>query len=232
MSFANKTFSFFKAICLALIAASLMTLFMLWLSGSQYGLIAGVGVFGTNMGESMKCTSFWSVMLIINAIFFVLTAGQAVFGLLCEKNTLVLPMSVIGFLMFFLALFQKLFIGEDSLHVGIGAWLMLFLSLLAFGAAILDNLSAGKKAVDFSDFGIFGIHLPEVKLPARGASRGAGRGGVRGGWTCPTCGAMLADNLRFCDRCGTQKPEPPRCPNCGKIYQSGEAFCANCGSKL
>ncbi len=218
MSIGKKTLSFFKAIALALIAAGLMTLFMIWLGYSENGTSAGVGVFSA--GIAGMYTSFWSVMLIINAILLILLSGLAVLGLLLDKNTLALPLPILGFLMFFLTLFQKLFIDESVVRLGVGPWLLLFLSILAFAAAVMDNLANGKKAIDFADFGVFGL-----KLPARPQK-------ARGGWTCPTCGAMLAANLRFCDRCGTQKPEPPRCPNCGKIYNKGEAFCANCGSPL
>ena len=221
MSIGTKTLSFFKAIALALITGGLMTLFMQWLGYSEAGLSAGVSVFATSFSVGiMRFTSFWSVMLIINAILLILAAGLAVYGLLKDKNTLVLPFAAIGVLMFFLAIFQTAFIGESEIRLRGGPWLLLLLGLLAFAAAVLDNLSAGKKPVDLEEFGLSAIKLPAVKLP------------VKGGWTCPTCGAALAGSLRFCDRCGTPKPELPRCPGCGKAYQPGESFCASCGSPL
>lgn len=218
MSFGKKTLTLFKAISLALIAACLMTLFMIWLGASEKGALAGVGVFSTSLAGMY--TSFWSVMLIINAILFILVSALAVFGLLLDKNLLALPLPVIGFLLFFLTLFQKLFIGESELHLGAGPWLILFLSLLAFGATLLDNLANEKKLIDLNDLSVFGIKLSSGPKQPRGT------------WTCPTCGAVLSAALRFCDRCGTQKPEPPRCPTCGKFYRPGEAFCANCGTPL
>ncbi len=226
MSIGTKTITLFKAICLALIAVCLATLVMSWLGTSITGVHAGISVFAT--GVKGEYTSFWSVMLIINAVLFILLSGLAVYGLLKDKNTLLFPLAVVGFLMFFLAVFQRAFIKNDNdlvsmgmeLHVGRGAWLMLFFSLLALGAAILDNLANGKRALSFSELNVFGLRMPTVSRSAMGT------------WTCPTCGAVQAVSQRFCDRCGTQKPEPPRCPGCGKLCRLGEAFCADCGTKL
>lgn len=215
MTFGTKTISLFKAICLALIAACLMTLLMPWLSSSYAGIHAGINVFAT--GIQGEYNSFWSVMLIINAVLVILLAGLAAFGLLRDRNALVLPMAAVGFLMFFLTVFQRAFIDERELHVGVGAWMMLFLSLLALGAALLDNRAAGKKILDFAELNLLGLRVSAPKL---------------GGWTCPTCGAAQGAAQRFCDRCGTKKPEPPRCPNCGKLCRPGEVFCADCGTKL
>ena len=169
MEFGKKQITLFKAISLALIVASLVTLFMNWLGASLYGMHAGANIFGT---------SFWSVMLLINGILLILLAGLAVYGLLKDKNSLVLPFAIVGFISFFLAIFQKAFLGVGGeMHVGLGAWLLLFLSLLAFGAAALDSKAAGKKILNLEDFGIKG-GMPKINL-----------GGGAGGWTCPACGA-------------------------------------------
>ena len=220
MEFGKKQITLFKAISLALIVACFFTIFMNWLGASMYGMHAGANMFGTSFKGWTSGTSFWSVMLIINAILLILLAALAIYGLLKDKNSLVLPFAVVGFISFFLAVFQKAFLGVGSeMHVGLGAWLMLFLSLLAFGFAALDNLAAGKKILSLEDFGIKG-GLPKINL------------GAAGGWTCPSCGARQGAAQRFCDRCGTQKPEPPRCPACGELAKPGELFCSNCGSRI
>ena len=215
MSFGTKTITLFKAISLALLTACLMTLFMPRLSMSYGGIHGGVSVFTTGILHSY--VSFWSVMLIINASLLILLSGLAVFGLLKDKNALVLPAALVAFLMFFLAVFQKAYIGQSDLHVGVGAWLNLPLSLLLITTAILDNLAAGKKAIVFSELN------PGIKFSA---------GTGMGGWICPTCGAKLGGGQIFCDRCGTKKPEPPRCPGCGRVCLPGELFCEACGTKL
>ncbi len=222
MSFGTKTITLYRAISLALILACLLTLLMPWLGMFLYGYSVGIGVMKTGVEGSF--TSFWSVMLIINAILFLLFAALAIFGLIRDVKLLTLPLAALGLIMFFLALFQKIFISHNGynlidIHLGAGPWLLLPLSLLACAASLLDNIAAGKKPVDLNE-----IHSLGIKLPAK-TVRAAG-------WTCPTCGAAQQADMRFCDRCGTKKPEPPRCPNCGKLYQPGEAFCAECGTKL
>ena len=224
MEFGKKQITLFKAISLAMIVTCFFTIFMNWLGASMMGMHAGANMFGTSFKGWTNGTSFWSVMLIINAILLILLAGLAIFGLLKDKNSLVLPFAVVGFISFFLAVFQKAFLGVGSdMHVGLGAWLMLFLSLLAFGFAALDNLAAGKPVLSLEDFG---IHPGAFQI-----NRG-GMGGGIGGWTCPSCGARQGAAQRFCDRCGTQKPEPPRCPACGALAKPGELFCSNCGSRI
>ena len=220
MEFGKKQISLFKAISLALIVTCFFTLFMNWLGVSMYRMHAGVNIFGTSFSNLTDGTSFWSVMLIISAVLLILLAGLAIFGLLKDKNGLVLPFGVVGFGSFFLALFQKIFLDEGEIHLGLGAWLMLGLSLLACAAALLDNLANGKPVLSLEDFGI----KPGARMPR--APRAIG------GWTCPTCGARQGDAMRFCDRCGTKKPEPARCPNCGAIAKPGELFCSTCGTRL
>ena len=217
MEFGKKQISLFKAISLALIITCFFTLFMNWLGISERGLNAGAIIYSTSVE---MFTSFWSVMLIINGVLLILLAGLAIFGLLTDKNGLVLPFGVVGFCSFFLALFQKIFLDEREIHLGLGAWLMLGLSLLACAAALLDNLANGKPVLSLEDFGI----KPGARMPR--APRAIG------GWTCPTCGARQGDAMRFCDRCGTKKPEPARCPGCGAIAKPGELFCSTCGTRL
>ncbi len=57
---------------------------------------------------------------------------------------------------------------------------------------------------------------------------------------CPSCGAKLAENARFCGGCG-QKIEQPKeseasktkqCPNCDYSTTKEKAFCPECGTAL
>ena len=140
MAIGKKSVTLFKAISLALIVANLMTLFMHWLGASERGMSAGVGIFAASFDTGYtKSTSFWSVMLIINAILIILLSGLAIYGLLKDKNGLVLPLVIVSFVSFFLALFQKSFIGRSDLHVGVGAWLALVMATAIF--SLLNSIS-------------------------------------------------------------------------------------------
>ncbi|MBP5153662.1 MAG: SPFH domain-containing protein [Lachnospiraceae bacterium] len=53
---------------------------------------------------------------------------------------------------------------------------------------------------------------------------------AEGGWLCPKCGKT--NYGKFCDECGTKKPEPQSgwvCPKCGKTNFG--KFCDECGTK-
>lgn len=234
MSFGTKPITLFRAVALALVLLGLFTLMMPCLSIDASNLSlpgvkrVGLGFFATSIGEYK--TSFWSVMLIINSILLILLGGLAVFGILKDRKLLVLPFALIGFITFFLALFQKLFIDYSDIHVGRGAWLLLFVSLLAAGAAVLDHLAEGKPLKDFFDLSTLGIKLPELpkfSKPTRAADAPAAAG-----WTCPNCGAVQPEEVRFCGNCGSPKPAPRLCPGCGKVCQPNEVFCADCGTRL
>lgn len=214
MSFGTKSISLFKAICLALVLVCFLALFMPWLSQAiGLGTRSVVGLF--SIGFRGRFVSFWSVMLIINAILFILLAGLALFGLLTEKGGLVFPAALVAVLLFFLAFFQNLYIGR-GMRLGLGPWLMLLLGLGIPGLILLDNAAAKKPLLSLADFGLKGGAPQESK----------------GSWVCPTCGVKQSNAMKFCDRCGTKKPEPPRCPACGELVHPGEAFCANCGAKI
>ncbi len=52
-----------------------------------------------------------------------------------------------------------------------------------------------------------------------------------GGWTC-SCGAV--NTGKFCQNCGSKKPEAPQakfCQNCGNKLAPGAKFCPECGTK-
>lgn len=60
---------------------------------------------------------------------------------------------------------------------------------------------------------------------------------------CPSCGAAMSKDARFCSNCGRRMPEAAPeaeekpslddvryCPVCGAMLKDGERFCAVCGS--
>ena len=53
---------------------------------------------------------------------------------------------------------------------------------------------------------------------------------------CGNCGAELADNARFCEKCGAplQEAPPPKlfCHICGAEYAAGAKFCEKCGNPI
>lgn len=50
------------------------------------------------------------------------------------------------------------------------------------------------------------------------------------GKVCPSCGAALHGNPKFCPECGQNLK--PTCPNCGAEVKASAKFCPECGSKL
>lgn len=48
-------------------------------------------------------------------------------------------------------------------------------------------------------------------------------------WECPSCKAKCSG--KFCQECGTKKPEVKKCANCGKVLGENEKFCSECGTK-
>ena len=49
---------------------------------------------------------------------------------------------------------------------------------------------------------------------------------------CPNCGSHIADDSRFCNKCGKEIPQGTVCPHCGASVNDGDAFCQNCGTKI
>lgn len=229
MSFGTKPITLFRAIALALVLVCLVSVLLMPCLGARIremgiNVNMGIGIFSTSLGG--EYTSFWSVMLIINAILLILLGGLAIFGLIKDVKVLVLPFALVGFITFFLALFQKLFVDMKILHVGRGPWLLLFLGLLAAGMTVLDHVASRKPMKEFFDLSALGIKPPQPK-PARAAAPGR-----VSGWSCPNCGNFQPDAVQFCGNCGTRKPAPRLCPGCGKLCQPNEAFCGNCGTRL
>ena len=49
---------------------------------------------------------------------------------------------------------------------------------------------------------------------------------------CFNCGAPIANDSRFCNKCGKEIPQGTVCPHCGASVNDGDAFCQNCGTKI
>ena len=49
---------------------------------------------------------------------------------------------------------------------------------------------------------------------------------------CPSCGAAVGQNDRFCAGCGQKLEVAAFCPSCGAKVSAGDRFCAGCGQKL
>jgi membrane protease subunit (stomatin/prohibitin family) len=56
------------------------------------------------------------------------------------------------------------------------------------------------------------------------------REGVRA--TCPSCGAPLATNTKFCPECGAKIKSTAFCTQCGAELAAGVKFCGECGTKV
>ena len=50
--------------------------------------------------------------------------------------------------------------------------------------------------------------------------------------TCPSCGAQIADDSRFCTECGKECTQGDVCPHCGALVNDGDSFCQNCGKSI
>ena len=48
---------------------------------------------------------------------------------------------------------------------------------------------------------------------------------------CPNCGALIADDSRFCAECGKEVTQGNVCPHCGASMNDGDVYCQNCGKK-
>ncbi len=50
--------------------------------------------------------------------------------------------------------------------------------------------------------------------------------------SCPSCGAPMATNAKFCPECGAKVKSEVFCTECGAKLQPGAKFCAECGTKV
>ncbi|MDL2238435.1 zinc ribbon domain-containing protein [Christensenellaceae bacterium OttesenSCG-928-K19] len=53
-----------------------------------------------------------------------------------------------------------------------------------------------------------------------------------GGTVCPSCGAVMEGGAKFCNVCGTKRPDQQRCVSCGNELAVGAGFCNRCGAKV
>lgn len=49
---------------------------------------------------------------------------------------------------------------------------------------------------------------------------------------CPSCGASVAQGLKFCGECGAPMSTSKKCPSCGYENEPNMKFCGECGTKL
>ena len=52
--------------------------------------------------------------------------------------------------------------------------------------------------------------------------------------TCPNCGTMNPEDVKFCQECGTKLGAPGKafCPQCGAENAPGTKFCGSCGARV
>ena len=50
--------------------------------------------------------------------------------------------------------------------------------------------------------------------------------------TCPRCGFVMAEGVKFCGKCGEQSNSSLNCPGCGRSVKAGIKFCGFCGTKI
>ncbi|MBR5982269.1 MAG: zinc ribbon domain-containing protein, partial [Bacteroidales bacterium] len=49
---------------------------------------------------------------------------------------------------------------------------------------------------------------------------------------CPNCGTAIVVDSKFCSKCGTKIEMTNKCPNCGETIKEGSKFCHVCGTKI
>ena len=50
--------------------------------------------------------------------------------------------------------------------------------------------------------------------------------------TCPGCGTINEEGVKFCSECGTEIGQGLTCPGCGAALSPGTKFCGSCGTKV
>ena len=50
--------------------------------------------------------------------------------------------------------------------------------------------------------------------------------------TCPSCGAKVKKDSKFCPECGKSMESTQKCPKCGANVKKGSKFCPECGASL
>ncbi|MDR1776132.1 MAG: zinc ribbon domain-containing protein [Actinomycetes bacterium] len=69
---------------------------------------------------------------------------------------------------------------------------------------------------------------------ARAEEEKAAQAAAVAGRTCPSCGTVNAEGIKFCNECGTKLGESAKvyCPSCGAEAAAGTRFCGSCGANL
>lgn len=50
--------------------------------------------------------------------------------------------------------------------------------------------------------------------------------------TCPECGNLNSEGVKFCQECGAKLGMKAACPSCGAKLAPGARFCGECGTNL
>lgn len=101
--------------------------------------------------------------------------------------------------------------GAAGAGVGLGAG-------MGIGNIFAEAFSAGQQK------------QPDSKPAAEPAHENTGAGAAQ--LKCPSCGAELGAQAKFCAECGTKvEPAIAKCAACGAELPSGSKFCSECGQK-
>ena len=125
-----------------------------------------------------------------------------------------------------------------SVHAGAGAWLALIFNAAAAVFALLGD--------KFPFLNKVNVDSVTTKLDSAAESFQKTTGSVADSiktaaakkeTTCPSCGAKVDPDSKFCLSCGAKleapapQPEEKFCPNCGTKVEKDSNFCPNCGGK-
>ena len=102
---------------------------------------------------------------------------------------------------------------------------------------ILEFCTAAKAHYDAAAEAQAEIDRIRAENEAERAAAAAAAPAAPAGLTCPGCGAVIADGLKFCGQCGTKievpaAPVPRVCPSCGAAVAEGVRFCGECGTRM
>ncbi len=124
-----------------------------------------------------------------------------------------------------------------SVSSGFAFWLTLLLQIALIASAALEYM--GKFPQSAEELAPLVDSLKKNLSSAASAASAAVNAAKVEKWTCPNCGQQLDGTDKFCDNCGTKKPDPEPvksapafCNQCGSPLAPGAAFCGSCGNKI